>query len=44
VSILKDVATEKKTQLWKDSDMESDCDKETWQIVPLSFYGLDKEE
>jgi hypothetical protein len=42
VTILKDVATEKKSQLWKDDDMEPDCDKETWQIAPLTFYGLEK--
>jgi hypothetical protein len=42
VTILKDVATEKKSQLWKDDDMDPDCDKEEWQIVPLSFYGLEK--
>jgi hypothetical protein len=41
VTILKDVATEKKSQLWKDDDMDPDCDKETWQIVPITFYGLD---
>ena len=49
VTILKDVTTEKKTQLWKDDDMkywggEEDMNPAdiTWQIVPLSFYGLDK--
>lgn len=42
VTILKDVATEKKSQLWKDDDMETKG--ETWMIAPISFYGLDKEE
>jgi hypothetical protein len=42
VTILKDVATEKKTQLWKDDDMKPGCDKTKWQIVPISFYGLEK--
>jgi hypothetical protein len=39
VTILKDVATVKTTQLWKDDDMKADCDKAVWQIVPVSFYG-----
>ena len=42
VTILKDVAPEKQSQLWTDDDMDPDCDKETWQIVPFSFYGLEK--
>ena len=51
VTILKGVATEKKTQLWKDDDMKFWGGKEdaapediTWQIVPISFYGLEKPE
>ena len=44
VSILKDVSTTKTSQLWKDDDAKVDCDKSTWQIVPLSFYGLDMPE
>jgi|WetSurMetagenome_2_1015567.scaffolds.fasta_scaffold04877_7 hypothetical protein len=43
VTVLKDVATEKKSQLWKDDDMKVGCDKTVWQIVPLTFYGLEKE-
>ncbi|CAO0821546.1 hypothetical protein DFAR_2470001 [Desulfarculales bacterium] len=44
VTILKDVDTEKKTQLWKDDDMLVDCDKTNWVICPVTFYGLEKEE
>jgi hypothetical protein len=43
VTILKDVATEKTTQLWKDDDMKADCDKTVWQIAPITFYGLETE-
>ena len=38
VTILKDVATEKKSQLWKDDDMETRG--ETWMIAPISFYSF----
>ena len=38
-SILKDVSTEKQSQLWRDDDTKPDCDKSTWQIVPISYYG-----
>ena len=41
VTILKDCSTDKKTQLWKDEDMKPECDKTSWQILPLSFYGMD---
>lgn len=41
VTILKDVATGKKTQLWKDDDTKNPG--ETWQIVPITFYGLEWE-
>lgn len=41
VTILKDVATEKKSQTWKDDDMKSGCDKTKWQIAPITFYGLE---
>lgn len=41
VTILKDVATEKKTQLWKDDDTKNFGD--TWMIVPITFYGLEQE-
>jgi len=51
VSILKDVSTDKVTQLWRDDDMEyfggqEDMDPAdiTWQICPISFYGLEKTE
>jgi hypothetical protein len=39
VTILKDVATTKKTQLWKDDDMKEFG--ENWMIVPISFYALE---
>ena len=39
VTILKDVTADKKTQLWKDDDMKTFGDN--WQIVPLSFFGLE---
>jgi hypothetical protein len=42
VTILKDVATEKTTQLWKDDDMAEFG--ENWMIAPISFYGLDTQE
>jgi hypothetical protein len=42
VTILKDVGTEKKSQLWKDDDMKIECDKGTWAICPVTFYGLEK--
>ena len=42
VTIVKDVATEKTSQLWKDDDMKSFG--ETWMIAPIGFYGLDKED
>lgn len=37
VTILKDVSTDKKTQLWKDSDMKEFGDN--WTIIPLTYYG-----
>ena len=43
VTILKDVTTEKKTEIWKDADTEKfppEEDKADWRIVPISFYGL----
>jgi hypothetical protein len=50
VTILKNVATEKKTQLWKDDDMKFFGGEEemnpadvVWQIVPITFYGLETE-
>jgi hypothetical protein len=42
VTILKDVETDKTSQLWKDDDTKEFG--ETWQIVPITFYGLDKEK
>ena len=51
ITILKDVATEKTSQLWKDDDMKPDTavtgddpDKTfigPWQICPITFYGLE---
>ena len=50
VTLLKDVATTKRTQLWKDDDMKYFGGAEdmapadiVWQIAPISFYGLDRE-
>ena len=40
VTILKDVTTEKKTQLWKDDDAKTFGD--TWMICPITFYGLEQ--
>lgn len=41
-AILKDVETEKTTQLWKDADM---TEVETmWQIVPITFYEMEAAE
>ena len=37
VAILKDVASTKTTQLWKDDDMFTP--EEMWQICPITFYG-----
>jgi hypothetical protein len=42
VTILKDVATEKKTQLWKDDDMKEFGDN--WMLAPICFYGLETPE
>jgi hypothetical protein len=42
VTVLKDVATDKKSQLWKDDDMKTFG--ETWMIAPIGFYGLDIQE
>ena len=39
VTILTDVATDKKTQLWKDNDTKNFGD--TWMIAPIAFYGLE---
>jgi hypothetical protein len=47
VTLLKDVETEKKTQLWKDDDMKpenEDLLKGKWVIAPLMFYGIDTEK
>lgn len=41
VTILKDVSADKTTQLWKDDDTKEP--KDTWQIVPITFYGLEME-
>ena len=41
VTILKSVDTGKKSQLWKDDDMKTWGDG--WQIVPITFYGLEQE-
>ena len=39
VTIVKDVATDKKSQLWKDDDMK--IFGATWMIAPITFYGLE---
>ena len=41
VTILKDVSTNKKSQTWKDDDTKKAGD--TWQIAPITFYGLEQE-
>ena len=41
VTILKDVTATKKSQRWDDDDMKTFGD--TWMIVPVTFYGLEKE-
>jgi hypothetical protein len=41
VCILKDIATTKKSQLWTDDDMKTWGNSGGWQIVPITFYGLD---
>lgn len=41
VTLMKDVSADKKSQLWKDDDMKKAGD--TWQICPITFYGLDQE-
>jgi hypothetical protein len=38
VTILKDVATKKDSELWKDEDMEK-FDEEVWRVVPLTYYN-----
>lgn len=43
VTILKDVAAEKESQLWKDKDAKK-FEKDKWVIVPISFYGLEEPE
>lgn len=42
ISVLKDCAIDKKSQLWKDDDQHSWG--ENWMVAPISFYGEDKEE
>lgn len=53
VCVLKDVATEKTGQLWKDEDMKvetacTDSDPKEfigpWAIAPIAFYGLEAEQ
>ena len=40
VTILKDITVAAKThQSSEDDDVEPDCDKSKWQIVPITFYG-----
>ncbi len=48
VVILKDVETDKQSQLWKDDDMQADGTQKAfkdnkWVIAPLMFYGIDPE-
>lgn len=43
VTILKDVATEKTSQLWKDDDMQAFNEAGNWVIAPITFYGLESE-
>jgi hypothetical protein len=40
VTVLKDVATVKESQTWKDEDMKPEnFDEEVWRIAPLTYYG-----
>lgn len=39
VTILKDVSITKDYQSSEDDDVQADCDKSKWQIVPITFYG-----
>lgn len=41
VAILKDAATERKSQTWKD---DQEFDQEVWRIVPITFYKKDEGE
>ena len=43
VAILKDVATEKEKQTWKDEDM-TEFNKEKFVIAPITYYGIGYEE
>jgi hypothetical protein len=42
VTIIKDVTTEKQSQLWKDDDLKK-FDTDKWMIAPITFYGLEQE-
>jgi hypothetical protein len=42
VAIVKDVSTEKQSQLWKDDDFTTFGDN--WQIAPVTFYQAAEEE
>ena len=49
VCLLKDVETDKTSQLWKDDDMQADNAKTAlqggkWVIAPLGFYDIDPEK
>jgi len=39
ITLLKDIKTTKTSELWSDPDLTQFGD--TWQAVPVSFYGLD---
>ena len=40
VTVLKDVATVKESQTWKDENMKPEnFDEEVWRIAPLTYYG-----
>lgn len=41
VAILKDAATTRTSQTWKD---DQEFDKEVWRIVPVTFYKKDEQE
>lgn len=43
VTIMKDITTQKTSQLWKDEDCFT-FDEEVWRIVPLTYYGKGFEE
>lgn len=44
LTLLKDVATTKASELWKDADMSPPLDTTKTQVVPIMFYGIDPDK